>query len=142
MFVFCLFFFVFFFTVGLSLTYAIRNLNHLSFDPQKNEKACNGLALEHHMLEPVQRIPRYELLLKGTVLLVDRKTKRRKNWLQPLLILDFYHRYCDRFIEIHVEIRMMSWSMCYMCEKRYVVGEWSKITCRYPLSPLLLSVYW
>ncbi|XP_071817824.1 FYVE, RhoGEF and PH domain-containing protein 6-like isoform X3 [Apostichopus japonicus] len=30
----------------------------------QNEKRCNGLALEHHMLEPVQRIPRYELLLK------------------------------------------------------------------------------
>lgn len=25
---------------------------------------CGSLSLQHHMLEPVQRIPRYELLLK------------------------------------------------------------------------------
>lgn len=25
---------------------------------------CGSLTLQHHMLEPVQRIPRYELLLK------------------------------------------------------------------------------
>lgn len=25
---------------------------------------CGNLTLQHHMLEPVQRIPRYELLLK------------------------------------------------------------------------------
>ncbi|KAM7134163.1 LOW QUALITY PROTEIN: FYVE, RhoGEF and PH domain-containing protein 1 [Macrochelys suwanniensis] len=28
------------------------------------EEACGNLTLQHHMLEPVQRIPRYELLLK------------------------------------------------------------------------------
>jgi len=27
--------------------------------------ACGGLNLQHHMLEPIQRVPRYELLLKG-----------------------------------------------------------------------------
>jgi len=27
--------------------------------------ACGGLSLQHHMLEPIQRVPRYELLLKG-----------------------------------------------------------------------------
>lgn len=25
---------------------------------------CGSLTLQHHMLEPVQRIPRYEMLLK------------------------------------------------------------------------------
>lgn len=25
---------------------------------------CGNLTLQHHMLEPVQRIPRYEMLLK------------------------------------------------------------------------------
>lgn len=31
--------------------------------PQKQE-VCGNLTLQHHMLEPVQRVPRYELLLK------------------------------------------------------------------------------
>ncbi|XP_075041028.1 FYVE, RhoGEF and PH domain-containing protein 1 isoform X1 [Mixophyes fleayi] len=30
----------------------------------QREEACGNLTLQHHMLEPVQRIPRYELLLK------------------------------------------------------------------------------
>ena len=28
-------------------------------------KECEHLTLQHHMLEPVQRVPRYQLLLKG-----------------------------------------------------------------------------
>ncbi|XP_051495150.1 FYVE, RhoGEF and PH domain-containing protein 2 isoform X2 [Apus apus] len=35
-------------------------------DIQKR-KVCSNLTLQHHMLEPVQRIPRYELLLKDYV---------------------------------------------------------------------------
>lgn len=35
---------------------------YLSFS-QKQE-VCGNLTLQHHMLEPVQRVPRYELLLK------------------------------------------------------------------------------
>ncbi|XP_008935321.1 PREDICTED: FYVE, RhoGEF and PH domain-containing protein 2-like, partial [Merops nubicus] len=35
-------------------------------DIQKR-KVCANLTLQHHMLEPVQRIPRYELLLKDYV---------------------------------------------------------------------------
>lgn len=35
----------------------------LCSDHQKQE-VCGNLTLQHHMLEPVQRIPRYELLLK------------------------------------------------------------------------------
>uniref|UniRef100_A0A3Q0R137 FYVE, RhoGEF and PH domain containing 1 n=1 Tax=Amphilophus citrinellus TaxID=61819 RepID=A0A3Q0R137_AMPCI len=31
---------------------------------QVKEERCGNLTLQHHMLEPVQRIPRYELLLK------------------------------------------------------------------------------
>lgn len=31
--------------------------------PQKQD-VCGSLTLQHHMLEPVQRVPRYELLLK------------------------------------------------------------------------------
>uniref|UniRef100_A0A8B9WJI7 FYVE, RhoGEF and PH domain containing 4 n=1 Tax=Bos mutus grunniens TaxID=30521 RepID=A0A8B9WJI7_BOSMU len=30
----------------------------------KKQKVCGSLTLQHHMLEPVQRIPRYEMLLK------------------------------------------------------------------------------
>ena len=30
----------------------------------QREDRCGNLTLQHHMLEPVQRIPRYELLLK------------------------------------------------------------------------------
>lgn len=30
----------------------------------QREERCGNLTLQHHMLEPVQRIPRYELLLK------------------------------------------------------------------------------
>uniref|UniRef100_F7CGE4 FYVE, RhoGEF and PH domain containing 1 n=1 Tax=Ornithorhynchus anatinus TaxID=9258 RepID=F7CGE4_ORNAN len=36
-------------------------------DVQK-EEVCGNLTLQHHMLEPVQRIPRYELLLKDYLL--------------------------------------------------------------------------
>lgn len=35
--------------------------------PQKQE-VCGNLTLQHHMLEPVQRVPRYELLLKDYLL--------------------------------------------------------------------------
>lgn len=35
----------------------------LSLYHQKQD-VCGNLTLQHHMLEPVQRIPRYELLLK------------------------------------------------------------------------------
>lgn len=31
---------------------------------QQKQDVCGNLTLQHHMLEPVQRIPRYELLLK------------------------------------------------------------------------------
>ena len=33
----------------------------------KSSEASGSLTLKHHMLEPVQRIPRYELLLKEYV---------------------------------------------------------------------------
>uniref|UniRef100_A0A670YJ73 FYVE, RhoGEF and PH domain containing 1 n=1 Tax=Pseudonaja textilis TaxID=8673 RepID=A0A670YJ73_PSETE len=34
----------------------------------QREEICGNLTLQHHMLEPVQRIPRYELLLKDYLL--------------------------------------------------------------------------
>lgn len=30
----------------------------------QSQEVCGCLTLQHHMLEPVQRIPRYEMLLK------------------------------------------------------------------------------
>ncbi|XP_055963758.1 FYVE, RhoGEF and PH domain-containing protein 4 isoform X2 [Sorex fumeus] len=33
-------------------------------DDIQSQKVCGSLSLQHHMLEPVQRVPRYELLLK------------------------------------------------------------------------------
>ncbi|XP_062451227.1 FYVE, RhoGEF and PH domain-containing protein 2 isoform X2 [Rhea pennata] len=36
-------------------------------DDIQKRKVCANLTLQHHMLEPVQRIPRYELLLKDYV---------------------------------------------------------------------------
>lgn len=41
--------------------YLIKSL--LCLNEQKQD-VCGNLTLQHHMLEPVQRIPRYELLLK------------------------------------------------------------------------------
>lgn len=35
--------------------------------PLQKREVCASLTLQHHMLEPVQRIPRYELLLKDYV---------------------------------------------------------------------------
>lgn len=30
----------------------------------QSQEICGSLTLQHHMLEPVQRVPRYEMLLK------------------------------------------------------------------------------
>ncbi|KAI4795513.1 hypothetical protein KUCAC02_031361 [Chaenocephalus aceratus] len=43
---------------------SFRKLGSLSEDVRRREERCGNLTLQHHMLEPVQRIPRYELLLK------------------------------------------------------------------------------
>ncbi|KTG34932.1 hypothetical protein cypCar_00027593 [Cyprinus carpio] len=47
----------------LNMTEAIVAVNRQSSDIQSQE-ACGNLTLQHHMLEPVQRVPRYEMLLK------------------------------------------------------------------------------
>ncbi|XP_041429116.1 FYVE, RhoGEF and PH domain-containing protein 1 isoform X1 [Xenopus laevis] len=43
----------------------------------QREEACGNLTLQHHMLEPVQRIPRYELLLKDYLLKLPEDSKDR-----------------------------------------------------------------
>jgi len=35
------------------------------FSAVQQMPACGGLNLQHRMLEPIQRVPRYEMLLKG-----------------------------------------------------------------------------
>lgn len=57
----------------------------------QKRKVCANLTLQHHMLEPVQRIPRYELLLKDYVRKLppespDRDDAESKGsvWLSPL----------------------------------------------------------
>ncbi|KAM5227768.1 FYVE, RhoGEF and PH domain-containing protein 3 [Ctenodactylus gundi] len=51
--------------VGLVSTWTQRSLpfKEVIHSIQKQE-VCGNLTLQHHMLEPVQRVPRYELLLK------------------------------------------------------------------------------
>lgn len=36
----------------------------MCLSPPQKQEVCGNLTLQHHMLEPVQRVPRYELLLK------------------------------------------------------------------------------
>ncbi|XP_053552021.1 FYVE, RhoGEF and PH domain-containing protein 1 isoform X2 [Bombina bombina] len=43
----------------------------------QREEACGKLTLQHHMLEPVQRIPRYELLLKDYLLKLTADSRDR-----------------------------------------------------------------
>ncbi|KAG8429418.1 hypothetical protein GDO86_020233, partial [Hymenochirus boettgeri] len=43
----------------------------------QREEACGNLTLQHHMLEPVQRIPRYELLLKDYLQKLPEDSKDR-----------------------------------------------------------------
>ncbi|MEE6516544.1 hypothetical protein FKM82_026098, partial [Ascaphus truei] len=43
----------------------------------QREETCGSLTLQHHMLEPVQRIPRYELLLKDYLLKLPEDSRDR-----------------------------------------------------------------
>ena len=47
-------------------------------DPQ-----CEHLSLQHHMLEPIQRVPRYKLLLAG----------KKRNFLSHILISEKYKQF-------------------------------------------------
>ena len=38
---------------------------------------CRNLSLQHHMLTPIQRIPRYEMLLKGYLAKLPRDSDDR-----------------------------------------------------------------
>lgn len=57
----------------------------------QKQDVCGNLTLQHHMLEPVQRIPRYELLLKDYLKklpddALDRKDAESET-LHPLFML-------------------------------------------------------
>lgn len=45
----------------------------------QKQDVCGNLTLQHHMLEPVQRIPRYELLLKDYLKKLPQDTLDRKD---------------------------------------------------------------
>ncbi|KAM8974384.1 FYVE, RhoGEF and PH domain-containing protein 4 [Pelodytes ibericus] len=45
----------------------------------QNEAKCGNLTLQHHMLEPVQRIPRYEMLLKDYLRKLPQDSLDRKD---------------------------------------------------------------
>uniref|UniRef100_A0A8D2CTI3 FYVE, RhoGEF and PH domain containing 3 n=1 Tax=Sciurus vulgaris TaxID=55149 RepID=A0A8D2CTI3_SCIVU len=50
--------------VGLVSTWTQRSLPKDVIHSIQKQDVCGNLTLQHHMLEPVQRVPRYELLLK------------------------------------------------------------------------------
>ncbi|EDL41072.1 FYVE, RhoGEF and PH domain containing 3, isoform CRA_a [Mus musculus] len=45
----------------------------------QKQEVCGNLTLQHHMLEPVQRVPRYELLLKDYLKRLPRDAPDRKD---------------------------------------------------------------
>lgn len=49
------------------------------FSPLQKQEVCGNLTLQHHMLEPVQRIPRYELLLKDYLKKLPEESPDRKD---------------------------------------------------------------
>nr|XP_020014107.1 FYVE, RhoGEF and PH domain-containing protein 3-like [Castor canadensis]XP_020014108.1 FYVE, RhoGEF and PH domain-containing protein 3-like [Castor canadensis]XP_020014109.1 FYVE, RhoGEF and PH domain-containing protein 3-like [Castor canadensis]XP_020014110.1 FYVE, RhoGEF and PH domain-containing protein 3-like [Castor canadensis]XP_020014111.1 FYVE, RhoGEF and PH domain-containing protein 3-like [Castor canadensis]XP_020014112.1 FYVE, RhoGEF and PH domain-containing protein 3-like [Castor len=66
--------------VGLVSTWTQRSLpfKDVIHSIQK-EAVCGNLTLQHHMLEPVQRVPRYELLLKDYLKRLPRDAPDRKD---------------------------------------------------------------
>lgn len=55
------------------------NPSVLVFSPLQKQEVCGNLTLQHHMLEPVQRIPRYELLLKDYLKKLPEESPDRKD---------------------------------------------------------------
>ncbi|XP_058842442.1 FYVE, RhoGEF and PH domain-containing protein 4-like isoform X4 [Acipenser ruthenus] len=55
-------------------------------DIQKQE-VCGSLTLQHHMLEPVQRVPRYEMLLKDYLKKLPQESSDRKDAEKSLEII-------------------------------------------------------
>lgn len=66
--------------MGLVSTWTQRSpqFNDVIHSIQKQE-VCGNLTLQHHMLEPVQRVPRYELLLKDYLKRLPRDAPDRKD---------------------------------------------------------------
>lgn len=66
--------------MGLVSTWTQRSpqFKDVIYTIQKQE-VCGNLTLQHHMLEPVQRVPRYELLLKDYLKRLPRDAPDRKD---------------------------------------------------------------
>ncbi|KAJ8046828.1 FYVE, RhoGEF and PH domain-containing protein 4 [Holothuria leucospilota] len=70
----------------------------------QNEKRCNNLALEHHMLEPVQRIPRYELLLKEYLKKLPGDSQDKDDALKALEVISQAAEHSNKRIKVTEEI--------------------------------------
>lgn len=68
-----------FFSGSPSPTSLVLNLWFSLRSTDQKQDVCGNLTLQHHMLEPVQRIPRYELLLKDYLKKLPEDTLDRKD---------------------------------------------------------------
>lgn len=59
--------------------FVLVTLYNISFFEFQKQEICGNLTLQHHMLEPVQRIPRYELLLKDYLKKLPEESPDRKD---------------------------------------------------------------
>ncbi|KAL1784179.1 FYVE, and PH domain-containing 3 isoform X1 [Sigmodon hispidus] len=66
--------------MGLVSTWTQRSLQFKDvIQSIQKQEVCGNLTLQHHMLEPVQRVPRYELLLKDYLKRLPRDAPDRKD---------------------------------------------------------------
>ncbi|KAJ7388290.1 FYVE, RhoGEF and PH domain-containing protein 3, partial [Desmophyllum pertusum] len=61
----------------------------------KKSEECEHLSLQHHMLEPVQRVPRYKLLLKDYVSKLPEDSADLKNTSDALEIISESARHAN-----------------------------------------------
>jgi len=73
----------------------------------QNIPECGHLTLQHHMLEPIQRVPRYELLLRGQLLL----------FLQ-LLHFSYFFLILHHFSDVDYHTRRFFEGFMYVCKSK------------------------
>ncbi len=57
----------------------------------QSQEVCGSLTLQHHMLEPVQRVPRYEMLLKDYLKKLPQDDSDRRDAESEWKYLKFTH---------------------------------------------------
>uniref|UniRef100_A0A4W3JLZ4 FYVE, RhoGEF and PH domain containing 4b n=1 Tax=Callorhinchus milii TaxID=7868 RepID=A0A4W3JLZ4_CALMI len=75
-------------------------------DIQKQE-ACGNLTLQHHMLEPIQRVPRYELLLKDYLKKLPQDSSDRKDTEKSLEIISTAATHSNAAIRIMEKMKIL-----------------------------------